>query len=80
MKKTLPSDFDLDMLRALQCAYYVHAISIVDDKDFDTMQKEYELINGPLPVGSDKKDDYSPAQRSLCMYFMFSGRIISSML
>ena len=68
------------MLRALQCAYYIHNRSIVPDHEFDRMEFEYSLINDKIPIGSDKKEDYTPAQRALCMYFLFSGRFVQSSL
>lgn len=68
------------MLRALQCAYYIHNRSIVPDHEFDRMEAEYNMINDPLPLGSDKKESYTPAQRSLCLYFLYSGRFVQSSL
>lgn len=67
------ADFEFDMLRALQCAYYCHAKSIVPDHEYDQMEKDYD---GKLPVGSDRLESYSPAQRALCMYFLFSGYFV----
>ena len=70
------SDFELDFLMACRCAYYCDAISIISDQDYDEQQKEYELLNDPLPVGSSLKEDYTPAQRALAIYFIFSGHFI----
>ena len=65
------SNFDLDYLRALQYAYYCHSISLVPDDVFDKLEKQYELLYGKeLPVGSDRKDSYTPPQRALGVYFM----------
>ncbi len=68
------------MLRALQCAYYCHHRSIVPDHVFDKMQADYELIYGPIPVGSDMLQSYTEAQRALTMYFLFSGRFVQHSL
>lgn len=73
------TDFDLDMLRALQCAYYCHTISIVTDQVYDEMEKSYRLVNGDPPIGSDLTTDYTPAQRALCLYFLFSGRFTKTL-
>lgn len=62
------------MLMACRYAYYCHATSIISDQHYDELEKEYEVLHGKLPVGSSKKEDYTPAQRSLAMYFLFSGR------
>ena len=70
------SCFDTDMIMALRCAYYCEAISIVPDHEYDAMEKEHELLHGPLPPGSDLRESYTPAQRALCMYFIFSGRFV----
>lgn len=70
------TNFECDLLMAARYAYYVlHTPFMLDDR-YDKLEKEYSLIFGPLPVGSDNKDDYSPAQRSLALYFCFSGRIV----
>jgi hypothetical protein len=77
-KNLLPSDFDLDLIMAYRCAYYCHGRSLIPDEDYDREEKEYAMVNGPLPnIGSDKKMDYTPAQRALCMYFLFSNRYVS---
>jgi len=76
--KALPSDFDRDMLMALRYAYYAHTRSIVTDQEYDRMEAEYELLNGKLPVGSSSPDSYTPAQRSLAMYFLFSSREVKN--
>lgn len=73
-----PSDFDTDLLRAAQYAYYVQAHPFMSDFDFDAREAEYEVTHGPLPVGSDKAEDYTPAQRALALYFLMSGRSVSS--
>jgi hypothetical protein len=73
----LLSDFDLDMLMACRYAYYCCERSIVPDVDYDTMEKDYRLVNGDLPVGSSRKEDYTEAQRALALYFMFSGRSLA---
>lgn len=72
----LTSDFDLDMLMACRYAYYCCNLSIVPDVDYDMMEKDYTLVNGELPVGSERKEDYTEAQRSLALYFLFSGRVV----
>ena len=72
------SSFDTDMIMALRCAYYVHSVSVVPDHEYDAMEKEHELLHGPLPVGSDQRESYTPAQRALCMYFIFSGRFVKA--
>ncbi len=77
MKRILPlSEFDLDMVMACRYAYYVLTKPILKDYDYDVLEKDYTMVNGPLPVGSSKKEDYSEAQRSLALYFLFSGRSI----
>lgn len=73
----LTTDFDLDMLMACRYAYYCCNRSIVDDVDYDMMEKDYCLVNGDLPVGSERKEDYTEAQRALALYFMFSGRALA---
>jgi NAD-dependent DNA ligase len=74
-KLLITNTFDLDMLMACRYAYYVKSINIVPDQTYDEMEKEYELLYGRLPVGSDKAKDYSDAQRALALYFMLSGRV-----
>jgi len=69
-----PTPFDLDMIMAARYAYYVKSMSIISDKHYDDLESSYALLNGPLPVGSDRAEDYSPAQRSLALYFLLSGR------
>ncbi len=73
----LLSDFDLDMLMACRYAYYCCKRSIVPDVDYDMMEKDYRLVNGDLPVGSERKEDYTEAQRALALYFLFSGRALA---
>lgn len=73
----LLSDFDLDMLMACRYAYYCCNRSIVPDIDYDMMEKDYRLVNGDLPVGSSRKEDYTEAQRALALYFLFSGRSLA---
>ena len=38
------------------------------------------LLNGELPVGSERKESYTPAQRSLALYLIFSGHFIKAPL
>lgn len=74
----LTTDFDLDMIMACRYAYYCCNLSIVPDIDYDVMEKDYAMLNGPLPVGSERKEDYTEAQRSLALYFLFSGRTVGA--
>lgn len=70
------TNFECDLLMAARYAYYVlHQPFMFDDR-YDKLEKEYTVIYGPLPVGSDNKEDYTPAQRSLALYFAFSGRLV----
>lgn len=70
------SDWDRDFLFACRFAYYCLHRHIVDDTHYDRLENEYKAQHGKasLPVGSDKKNDYTEAQRALAMYFIFSGR------
>jgi hypothetical protein len=74
-----PTPFDLDMLMAARYAYYVKSMTIMDDRHYDDLESSYALLNGPLPVGSDRAEDYSPAQRALALYFMLSGRVCQNL-
>lgn len=75
LKRILPlSDFDLDMVMACRYAYYVLHKPILTDVDYDRLEKDYTMVNDRLPVGSERKEDYTEAQRSLALYFLFSGR------
>ncbi len=77
LKRILPlSDFDLDMVMACRYAYYVLHKSLIPDEAYDALEKDYTLVNGPISVGSEKKADYTEAQRSLALYFLFSGRSV----
>ena len=67
------TSFDLDFLMACRYAYYVKAVNLIPDHEYDRLEKEYELLNDPLPVGSDQESSYSEAQRALALYFLFSG-------
>lgn len=69
------SNFDEDMLRACQYTYYCKGHSIVPDSRYDEMEKDFELLQHKLPVGSDKPDDYHPRVRALALYFLLSERI-----
>lgn len=73
------SDFDRDFLFACRYAYYCLGRNIVTDQHYDELEKRYKLEHGEakLPVGSDKKEDYTEAQRSLTMYFLFSARSVT---
>lgn len=72
---TATTRFDRDMLFACRYAYYCLAQSIVPDMEYDRMEKAYTAATGEqLPVGSSKKDDYTPAQRALAMYFLFRAK------
>lgn len=75
MAESKPTDFDLDFLMACRFAYYCRAYPIIEDTDYDEREAEYCLLNGPLPVGSSKPEDYTDAQRALALYFMLSGRV-----
>lgn len=66
------------MIMACRFGYYVRHVNIVTDEYYDQMQKDYELIYGDVPVGSDREEDYSPAQRALFLYFALSGRVVST--
>lgn len=70
------SSFDLDMVMAARYAYYVKTTPIMPDKAYDKLEREYEMIHGKLPVGSDQMKDYTDAQRALALYFLMSGRFI----
>lgn len=70
------SDFELDLLMAARYAYYVLHRPFLDDFDYDAREAEYKLVGGPLPVGSERREDYTEAQRSLALYFVFSGRSV----
>lgn len=61
---------------AARYAYYHHSISIMSDKEYDDRESDYVLVSGELPVGSERVEDYTPAQRALAMYFIFSGRAV----
>lgn len=74
----MPTDFETDLLRAAQYAYYVVHQPFLDDADFDAREAEYELDHDPLPVGSDQAEDYTPAQRALALYFLLSGRRVTA--
>jgi hypothetical protein len=66
-------NLEFDMLRAMQYLYYVKAISMVSDKEFDVWEKQYVADTGnELPVGSDREDSYPPAVRALALYLSMS--------
>jgi len=70
MTKHLPN-FERDLIRALQFCYYVHALSIVDDKEYDRLQKEYEeRTNDEIPIGSDLSHDYNSHEQRLAFYLI----------
>ena len=69
------TNFECDLLMAARYAYYVLHTPFLDDKRYDELEKEYSVVYGRLPVGSDRTQDYSPAQRALALYFCLSGRI-----
>lgn len=71
------SNFELDLIMAARYAYYVLHTPFLDDQHYDTLEKEYEMIYDKLPVGSEKKINYTPAQRSLALYFCLSGRCVN---
>lgn len=71
------SDFELDLLMAARYAYYVLHRPFLEDHDYDAREAEYKLVAGPLPVGSERKEDYTEAQRALALYFVFSGRSVA---
>ena len=73
-----PTEFERDFLMACRYAYYCCACSIVDDHEYDMREKDYEMVNGDLPVGSSDKDSYTPAQRALALYFLLSGRAVDT--
>ena len=62
-------NLEYDVLRGLQYCYYVKKVSIVNDDQFDKLEKKF---NVELPVGSDNADDYSPAERAMGMYLLFT--------
>jgi len=69
----LLATLERDMLRALQYLYYVRATSLVEDVVFDEWQRQWEVDNfQKLPVGSDKAEDYTPAERALALYLATS--------
>lgn len=75
-----PTLFDLDILMAARYAYYVKAFSIMSDKQYDDLEALYEITHGAIDSpGSDKAEDYSPAQRALALYFLLSGRAFESL-
>jgi len=66
--------FDRDLLRALQHAYYCSSTSLVPDEVFDKMEAEYIQKGGrPLPVGSDKAENYPGSVRALSLYLQMSS-------
>jgi hypothetical protein len=65
------------MVMACRYAYYVLTKSILTDYEYDALEKDYTMVNGPLPVGSSNKADYTEAQRALALYFLLSGRFVS---
>lgn len=71
------SDFELDLIMACRYSYYCLARSLVPDEHYDRLEREYRLIHGDvLPVGSESKDSYTPAQRALALYFNLSGHSV----
>lgn len=68
--------FDHDFLMACRYGYYVTHMHIVDDRYYDELEDNYKMINGDVPVGSERPEDYTPAQRALYLYFALSGRIV----
>lgn len=64
-----------DILRALQACYYVLHTSVVEDHEFDALQKEYKAATGrDIPVGSDMRDSYTDTEWSLALYFALKHR------
>jgi len=71
------SDFELDLIMACRYSYYCLARNIVPDEAYDRMEREYRMIHGDnLPVGSESREDYTPAQRALALYFNLSGHSV----
>lgn len=67
-----PKPSKRDTLRALQCCYYVFHKPVIQDHEFDALEKEYEAATGKvLPVGSDRKGDYTETEYALALYFGF---------
>lgn len=64
------------MVMAARYSYYVKACPIMPDHAYDQMEREYEMIYGKLPVGSDNTKHYTDAQRALALYFLMSGRFV----
>lgn len=64
--------FERDILMALRYCYYVKHTSILTDSEYDAMEAEYRDLYGDLPVGSDRPEDYTPAQRALALYLLFA--------
>lgn len=65
-------DFERDLLLAFRYSYYCLHQNIIPDADYDAREQEYHRTHPRLPVGSDLKEEYSPAVRALAMYFLFS--------
>lgn len=77
MPKIPVSNFDRDMIMAARYAYYVCQRPFLEDQHYDEMEAEFRLVHGEYelpPVGSEYAHHYTPAQRSLALYFLLSGR------
>jgi len=60
---------DYDLLRAVQCCYYVYSFSAMSDVEFDHAEKALLADHGlTLPPGSDKLDDYTHPERALSCF------------
>ncbi len=54
-----------DIIRAYQYLYYVEALSLISDYEYDRLQAEYEEETGDeIPVGSDRASDYTVIERA----------------
>lgn len=73
------SDCTLDFLMACRYAYYCKAMQLIPDREYDRLEDEYEADTGAeMPVGSSQESSYTPAQRALFLYMVFSGRFMST--
>lgn len=69
----LPKTFARDLVRAYQYLYYVNAMSLISDPEYDRLQKDYEAETGDvIPVGSDRILDYTKAEQTLAVYLRAS--------
>ena len=73
-KETSEYDMTGDYLMAYRFLYYCRHISLLSDKAYDHLEKQYKTSNRAgyerLSVGSDSEDSYSPHIRALGMYLV----------